>query len=116
MGGEGAEKTFRPTPSIGLDEGPRDVQAVFTCLASDPGPTHLFGRQAHECDLDYAGFHVDRELRPDPNSPRYMQVSRDGLVLRPTEHLGDGAPGACFQVDFLGAKALPAKLSAKNDP
>ncbi len=45
-----------------------------------------------------------------------MQVSRDGLVLRLTEHFGDGAPGACFPVDDLGAKALHAKLSAKNDP
>lgn len=114
--GEGSEKTSHPTPSIGLDEGPRDVKAVFTRLASGPRPTHRFGRQARECYLDYAGFHVDWEHRPDPDSPLYMQVSRDGFVLRLTEHFGDGAPGACCYVDFLGAKALHEKLSAKNDP
>lgn len=72
--------------------------------------------KAREFYLDYAGFHLDWEHRSGPDSPLYMQVSRDGLVLHLSEHYGDGSPGACFHVEFLGVKSLHAELSAKNYP
>jgi ribosomal-protein-alanine N-acetyltransferase len=72
--------------------------------------------KAREFYLDYAGFHLDWEHRSEPDSPRYMQVSRDGLVLHLSEHYGDGSPGACFHVEFRRVEALHAELSAKNYP
>jgi hypothetical protein len=72
--------------------------------------------KAREFYLDYAGFHLDWEHRFEPSAPCYMQVSRDGLILQLTEHYGDGSPGTCFHVEYLGVKALHAELSAKNYP
>jgi hypothetical protein len=72
--------------------------------------------KAREFYLDYAGFHLDWEHREEPDSPLYMQVSRDGLVLQLSEHYGDGSPGTCFHVEFVGVKALHAELSAKQYP
>lgn len=70
--------------------------------------------KAREYYIDYAGFHLDWEHRSEPNSPLYLQVSRDGLVLHLSEHYGDGSPGTCFHVEYLGVEALHAELSAKN--
>ncbi|MGA7859813.1 MAG: glyoxalase superfamily protein, partial [Terracidiphilus sp.] len=72
--------------------------------------------KAREFYLDYAGFHLDWEHRFEPDSPLYMQVSRDGLVLHLSEHYGDGSPGTRFQVDFEGVRELRAELSAKGYP
>lgn len=72
--------------------------------------------KAREFYLDYAGFHLDWEHRFEPDSPLYMQVSRDGLVLHLSEHYGDGSPGIRFQVDFEGVRELRAELSAKGYP
>jgi hypothetical protein len=72
--------------------------------------------KAREYYLDYAGFHLDWEHREASDSPLYMQVSRDGLVLHLSEHFGDGSPGTCFHVEFHGVKALHVELSAKKYP
>lgn len=72
--------------------------------------------KAREFYLDYAGFQLDWEHRFEPNSPLYMQVSRDGLVLHRSEHYGDGSPGTRFQVNFEGVCELHAELSAKGYP
>lgn len=72
--------------------------------------------KAREFYVDYAGFTVDWEHRSGADSPLYMQVSRDGLVLHLSEHYGDGSPGTCFHVEYRGVKALHGELSAKNYP
>ena len=43
-----------------------------------------------------------------------MQVSRDGLTLRLSEHYGDGSPGAAVTVHVEGVRELHAELTAKN--
>jgi hypothetical protein len=43
-----------------------------------------------------------------------MQVSRDGLVLRLSEHYGDGSPGAVVAIHVEGVRELHAELTAKN--
>ncbi len=70
--------------------------------------------KAKEFYLDYLGFQVDFEHRFDENAPLFMQVSRDGLVLRLSEHYGDGSPGAAVTVHVTGVRALHAELTAKN--
>jgi catechol 2,3-dioxygenase-like lactoylglutathione lyase family enzyme len=72
--------------------------------------------KAREFYIDYLGCHVDWEHRFSDSAPRYMQVSRDGLVLQLSEHYGDGSPGSNFLVHFEGVLDLHAELSAKNYP
>ena len=50
--------------------------------------------KAREFYLDFLGFKVDWEHRFEPDAPVFMQVSRDGLVLHLSEHVGDGTPGS----------------------
>lgn len=43
-----------------------------------------------------------------------MQVSRDGLTLRLSEHYGDGSPGAAVTIHAEGVREWHAELAAKN--
>ena len=70
--------------------------------------------KAREFYLDYLGFQVDFEHRFDDRAPLFMQVSRDGLTLRLSEHYGDGSPGAAVTVHVEGVRELHAELTAKN--
>lgn len=51
--------------------------------------------------VDWLGFKVDWEHKFGEESPIYMQVSRDGIVLHLSEHHGDCSPGgkAYIEVD-----------------
>jgi hypothetical protein len=70
--------------------------------------------KAKEFYLDYAGFKTDWEHRFDDQAPLFMQISRDGLVLRLSEHYGDGTPGSAFTAIVKGVRELHAELTAKN--
>ena len=70
--------------------------------------------KAREFYLDYLGFQVDFEHRFDDRAPLFMQVSRDGLTLRLSEHYGDGSPGAAVTVHVEGVREFHAELTAKN--
>ena len=70
--------------------------------------------KAREFYIDYLGLQVDWEHRFEPNSPLYMQVSRDGLVLHLSEHYGDSIPGSKIHIDFEGVRELHAELAAKD--
>jgi catechol 2,3-dioxygenase-like lactoylglutathione lyase family enzyme len=69
--------------------------------------------RAREFYVDWLGFTVDWEHRFDEDSPLYMQVSRDDLVLHLSEHSGDGTPGTVVYVAARGVSELHAELSAK---
>ena len=64
--------------------------------------------------INWLGFTIDWEHKPD-NSPIYMQVSLRDIVLRLSEHHGDGCPGAqiCIQ-EFTGLREYHQMLIAKN--
>jgi uncharacterized glyoxalase superfamily protein PhnB len=70
--------------------------------------------KAKEFYFDYLGFKLDFEHRFDANAPLFMQVSRDGLVLRLSEHYGDGTPGSVFTAHVAGLRELHEELKAKN--
>jgi uncharacterized glyoxalase superfamily protein PhnB len=70
--------------------------------------------KAREFYLDYLGFTVDFEHRLDERAPLFMQVSRNGLTLRLSEHYGDGSPGAAVTVHVEGVRELHAEITAKN--
>ena len=51
-------------------------------------------QKAVEFYVDWLGFKIDWEHKFDENSPIYMQVSREGIVLHLSEHHGDCSPGS----------------------
>ena len=70
--------------------------------------------KAREFYLDFLGCKVDWDFRFTPDSPVYMQVSRDGLVIHLSEHHGDGTPGSIAYVYMTGVKDLHRELNGKN--
>ena len=70
--------------------------------------------KAREFYIDYLGFKLDWEHRFDGNAPLLMQVSRDGILLRLSEHYGDGSPGTHVTIEMTGIDQLHAELTAKN--
>ncbi len=70
--------------------------------------------KALEFYVGFLGFSVDWEHRFEPGAPVYMQVSRDGLTLRLSEHHGDGTPGSVVFVATAGVRALHRELNDKK--
>jgi len=50
----------------------------------------------------------------EPDSPVYLQVSRDELVLHLSEHFGDCSPGAKIFVNTTGLDALHAEIASRR--
>ena len=69
--------------------------------------------KAREFYLGFLGFQVDFEHRFGDDFPLFMQVSRDGCVLRLSEHHGDACPGAAVTFMIEGISDLCAELTAK---
>lgn len=64
--------------------------------------------------IDWLGFTVDWEHRFEPNSPVYMQVSKDDIVLHLSEHHGDCTPGGKVFIEYTGLKEYHAMLTGKK--
>ncbi len=62
--------------------------------------------KAREFYGEWLGFTIDWEHRFEPDTPLYMQVSKDELVLHLSEHYGDANPGSnvLVMVDDLDAR------------
>ncbi|WP_109509079.1 glyoxalase superfamily protein [Nocardioides speluncae] len=72
--------------------------------------------KAREFYVGYLGFAWDWEHRFDPESPRYIQVSRDDVRLHLSEHHGDGTPGSALLVSIADARALHEELQGHDYP
>jgi len=70
--------------------------------------------KAKEFYVDYLGFTIDFEHRFEPDTPLFMQVSRDKLVLHLSEHYGDGTPGSVVFVWMQGLDELHRELQEKK--
>jgi len=70
--------------------------------------------KAREFYVDWLGFSVDWEHRFEPNTPLYMQVSRDGIAFHISEHHGDGSPGSHVRVEIRGVREFYAELIARR--
>ena len=70
--------------------------------------------KAREFYCGFLGFTVDWEHRFEPETPLYMQVSRDRIVFHVSEHHGDGSPGAHVRAEIRGLRAFHAELTAKK--
>jgi uncharacterized glyoxalase superfamily protein PhnB len=51
-------------------------------------------KKAIEFYVEWLGFKIDWEHKFNEESPLYIQVSRDGVVLHLSEHYGDSTPGS----------------------
>ena len=70
--------------------------------------------KTREFYVDYLGCSVDFEHRFHDNAPLFMQVSRADLILRLSEHHGDGSPGVHVTIETTGVEDLHRELQAKN--
>src|ERR1700744_4513615 len=70
--------------------------------------------KAQEFSLDFLGFTVDWEHRFEADAPVYMQISRNGVTIRLSEHHGDGTPGSVAYVHTTGVRELQRELIDKR--
>ncbi|MDQ3843071.1 MAG: glyoxalase superfamily protein [Bacteroidota bacterium] len=64
--------------------------------------------------IHWLGFQIDWEAREE-NTPVYMQISLDAIVIHLSEHHGDCCPGArVFIEDFKGLEAYHKRLLEKK--
>ena len=71
-------------------------------------------KKAVEFYVDWLGFKIDWEHKFDENSPIYMQVSRDGIVLHLSEHHGDCSPGSKAYIAIVDVRAFHREITNKN--
>lgn len=71
-------------------------------------------QKAVEFYVDWLGFKIEWEHKFGEDSPIYMQVSRDGIVLHLSEHHGDATPGSKAYITVDDARAFHKEISAKN--
>src|SRR5882757_5365174 len=71
-------------------------------------------KKAVEFYVDWLGFKIDWEDKFDADSPIYMQVSKDGIVLHLSEHHGDCSPGSKAYITIDDVRAYHKEISAKN--
>jgi Glyoxalase superfamily protein len=71
--------------------------------------------KAIEFYIDWLEFTIDWEHTFEPNTPIYMQISKDDLVFHLSEHHGDASPGAkIFIENYDGLKEYHSLLISKN--
>jgi hypothetical protein len=70
--------------------------------------------KAIEFYITWLGFRVDWEHRFSDNSPVYMQLSKEHILLHLSEHHGDAAPGAKVYIQYQNLKNLHALLNEKK--
>lgn len=66
--------------------------------------------------VGFLGFALDWEHHFDPNSPAYLQVSREGLTLHLSEHHGDCCPGSTVFVWMTGIDEFHREITSKRYP
>ena len=92
---------------------PPDANTV--CFAQAMPILRIFDvGKAQEFYLDYLGFRPVWEHRFSEDAPLYMEVSRDGLRLHLSEHVGDASPGANMVVYTTGLQTFHAELTKKS--
>jgi uncharacterized glyoxalase superfamily protein PhnB len=70
--------------------------------------------KAKEFYLEFLGMTLDWEHRFENDSPIYMQVSKDNLVLHLSEHSGDCTPGSKVFVNVSELDTLFNEISTRT--
>ena len=55
-------------------------------------------QKAREFYCEFLGFAIDWEHRFEPDTPLYMQISKNGCILHLSEHHGDSCPGTALRI------------------
>lgn len=71
-------------------------------------------KKAIEFYMDWLGFTMDWDHTFEDNTPIYMQISLNGLVLHLSEHHGDSSPGARVYIECTGLKDYHKSLINKK--
>ena len=71
-------------------------------------------KKAVEFYIDWLGFSIIWEHHFEDNTPVYMEVEKDGLILHLSEHHGDGTPGTHVFVWCDNVKDYHAELINKK--
>ena len=50
-------------------------------------------KKAIEFYVDWLGFKINWEHTFDENTPVYLEIEKDGMIIHLSEHHGDGTPG-----------------------
>lgn len=61
-------------------------------------------RKTIEFYIDWLGFEIVWEHHFEDNTPVYMEVKKDNILLHLSEHHGDGTPGSHI---FIWGKGIP---------
>ena len=70
--------------------------------------------KAKEFYVDWIGFTIDWEHRFEPDSPLYIQVSREHITLHLSEHHGDASAGAKVFIEIQNIAHYHHDLTSKN--
>lgn len=70
--------------------------------------------KAIEFYIDWLGFTIEWEHTFEENTPVYMEIAKDGIVLHLSEHHGDATSGARVFVWCTGLKAYHETLIEKK--
>ncbi|MDZ4857452.1 MAG: glyoxalase superfamily protein [Candidatus Hydrogenedentes bacterium] len=66
--------------------------------------------------VEWLGFKIDWVHRFDETAPRYIQISRDNVLLHLTEHYGDCTPGARVYVRMSDVAEYHRELCSRPNP
>jgi len=71
-------------------------------------------KKAIEFYVDWLGFKINWEHTFDENTPVYMEIERDGLLIHLSEHHGDGTPGTNVFVWCNGVEEFHKEIINKK--
>lgn len=72
------------------------------------------GQEARRFYVDFLGFVVDWEHQFGDAMPIYQQVSRNGCVLRLSEHHGDATAGSAVRIEIADVRHLQQELRSSS--
>jgi uncharacterized glyoxalase superfamily protein PhnB len=71
-------------------------------------------KKAIEFYIDWLGFKINWEHTFDDNSPVYLEIEKDGLIIHLSEHHGDGTPGTNVFVWCNGVEEFQKEIINKK--
>ena len=71
-------------------------------------------KKAIEFYIDWLEFKINWEHTFDDNTPVYLEIEKDGLILHLSEHHGDGTPGTNVFVWVTGIEQFHKEIINKK--
>ena len=64
--------------------------------------------------VGFLGFHEKFRAQFEPETPFYMGVEQDGILIHLSEHFGDATPGSHIRIEVDDLDAFCTQLNAKR--